>query len=259
MSSYHNSCVIGSHPSSYSEIMLCSFTDGLSAVSLVNLPNTPAFHFHFQPVPKTNGSAVSSNSSPPAHTKAFLAHAQFAIVPAGARVERFPGDLRTKLDYSRFVSFYDLSLAPSLTGVRERQERWFHRLNTLSQTDSAQVMRRIETLLRGAEHERHRLADAVEGHRRSLRGASGPHTTAGEYLFRRRGNEATGQSNASSGPNTNDAPTSHTSYSSAFVFCIFFDGRLWLGLGEASVSAMRYNIRTRYHDEQRTYAMSLCV
>jgi len=100
--------------------MYCNLTKGLEPVSFLNLRYTPD--------DKPRGPTTPSGSS--RHT---------STIQAGSWANRFPGELRIKLDYSRFISFYDVGLFPSLHANRTGLERRDHQLQAISKED-------IETL-----------------------------------------------------------------------------------------------------------------
>ena len=100
----------------YSEVMYCNFTKGLEPVSFLNLIYTP---YDEPRGPRTPGGSMRRTRT----------------IQAGSWANRFPGNPRIKLDYSRFISFYDEGMFPSLHANRTGLERWDHRLQAISKED----------------------------------------------------------------------------------------------------------------------------
>lgn len=73
----------------------------------------------------------------------------YRVVEAGKWHDRFPSEERIQLDYTRFISFYDTSLFPSLQAYRRDQERWDHRLKNVSQEDIANFHQTLDDTLKG--------------------------------------------------------------------------------------------------------------
>jgi len=111
------------------EIMLCDFTAGLEVVSLSHLASIA------EPV-----SAVPRIPNP------FLLR-MFEVMHAGSWHNRYPGDTRINLDLAGIVSLYDATLAPSLVGSRDGQERCDHNIGAISSADIEAVRRRVSRTL----------------------------------------------------------------------------------------------------------------
>ncbi|KAK1235334.1 hypothetical protein PQX77_001444 [Marasmius sp. AFHP31] len=175
------------------EVMLCDFTAGVKVESFLNLesgaddgpPRPPRHHnednwrvYPPSPPPPRRG----GHHPPPApgfgHEHRGLperhslrgpsrrARADFEVILAGARHNRFPGESRIKLDLSRLVSFYDTNLVPSLVEARfnattnRMKHRLQHRLEGISRSDLASVMQRLETPLQ--PHDTHAEGSGVD-------------------------------------------------------------------------------------------------
>jgi len=137
------------------EVMLCDFTAGLEIASFNNVikyedPSLPP------PPPgrnSTEGVPFESSAAP-------------RIDPPGSRIfecllsgtfhDRFPGDVRIRLDLSGLVSFYDPSLAPSLIEKRRGRERWDHRLEGIHADDLTAVKVRLSEILTAKRGKLHR-------------------------------------------------------------------------------------------------------
>ncbi len=123
-----------------SEVMLCDFTVGVKPISFLNLvppiqgdlpPGLPDFQtspYNFK-LPKFD---------PPESVRA---------IEAGSWANRFPGELRIKIDYSKLISFYDVDLFPSLQKSRIGKERWDHRLEAISKEELEVFLGRLDELL----------------------------------------------------------------------------------------------------------------
>ncbi|KAG5636230.1 hypothetical protein H0H81_008737, partial [Sphagnurus paluster] len=115
-----------------SEVMLCDFSEGLQIVSKLNL--------------------VSSRN-PRRHTSDNIAFADelsqlmTTVIETGSWHNHYPGDPRIELDFSRLVSFYDTSLAPSLVPSRRQQKRYEHRPGGVSAIDVQAVRQRLADAL----------------------------------------------------------------------------------------------------------------
>ncbi|KAH7927203.1 hypothetical protein BV22DRAFT_299383 [Leucogyrophana mollusca] len=106
------------------EIMLCNLTSGVKVVSFLNLPVLPAF--------------------PNDPDQNFLA---FETMNAGHWHNRYPGDERVQLDLTRLISFYDISLLPSLIPQRAGQERWDHRILGADPAELLAIRTHLESTL----------------------------------------------------------------------------------------------------------------
>ena len=65
----------------------------------------------------------------------------------GSQHNRFPGETRIQLDLTGLVSFYDTELVPSLVAIRDGQERWDHRVRSISSEDLSTAKSRLEAAL----------------------------------------------------------------------------------------------------------------
>lgn len=81
-----------------------------------------------------------SGMSPPEHVHPLT---WLSVLEAGSWNNRYPGDMRIKLDLTRLVSFYDTALFPSLIPLRKGQTRWSHRLKGISNTDAESLKQRL--------------------------------------------------------------------------------------------------------------------
>ncbi|KAG6833116.1 hypothetical protein H0H87_011224 [Tephrocybe sp. NHM501043] len=70
-----------------------------------------------------------------------------AAVETGSLHNHYPGEPRIQLDLSRFISFYDTELAPSLIPSRVGQSRFQHRLANISSHDAQAVRNAITRIL----------------------------------------------------------------------------------------------------------------
>ncbi|KAJ6472864.1 hypothetical protein C8R47DRAFT_1145633 [Mycena vitilis] len=137
------------------EVMLCDFTQGVKLVSAdllaawwkrsISAPLWPsAIH---DPHPS------SPLQRPPPRDDPVASLVIFQTIYAGSWHNRYPGEGRIVLDLTRFISFYDTDLVPSLVAQRLGQERWGHRLDGISPTDLAAVTTRLgEVLALGLDH-----------------------------------------------------------------------------------------------------------
>ncbi|KAJ7620744.1 hypothetical protein DFH06DRAFT_1341434 [Mycena polygramma] len=140
-----------------SEVMLCDFTAGVELVSADFLAE-----WHARPVqtPLWSLSAHDPHpppppESPPKRPDPLFSLVIFQTIYAGSWHNRYPGETRVVLDVARLVSFYDTALVPSLVPLRQKQERWDHRLDGISLTDLAAVNNRLrEVLTPGLDHAR---------------------------------------------------------------------------------------------------------
>ncbi|THU84212.1 hypothetical protein K435DRAFT_843773 [Dendrothele bispora CBS 962.96] len=164
------------------EIMLCDFTVGVEVESFLQLrsssrrgppkppdapppggppgsPDDPPFSpygpFHrldFAPPPP-----FSDMSPEHPHGLPFLPGPPGTdttfneVLLSGSWHNRFPGEIRIKLDLTHLISFYDTSLVPSLVEVRFGKARLDHRVLGASEEDLARVMERLESVYRGSE------------------------------------------------------------------------------------------------------------
>ncbi|KAG1787932.1 uncharacterized protein HD556DRAFT_1406403 [Suillus plorans] len=111
------------------EVMLCDFTAGLEVVSWSHLASIA------EPV-----SAVPRIPN-------FIMLRMFEVMHAGSWHNRYPGDTRITLDLAGIVSLYDTTLAPSLVGSRDGQERCDHDMKAISSADIKAVRRSVSRIL----------------------------------------------------------------------------------------------------------------
>ncbi|KAF8218276.1 hypothetical protein K438DRAFT_22782 [Mycena galopus ATCC 62051] len=118
------------------EIMLCDFTVGVDVVAMAHLASQGRGPPRLPP-PRDVSVEADNSTIPP------FAITDFHVLHSGSWHNRYPGDRRIKLDLTRFISFYDTSLVPSLVAKRFGLERWDHRLLGISPEDVDAVMARI--------------------------------------------------------------------------------------------------------------------
>ena len=119
----------------HSEIMLCDFTAGVEVVSFLNLaspaerggpPQGPPRDPKLFPI----GGLPTTRAGTPVGLDA-------RVLESGSWHNVYPGDARIALDYTRLLTLYDASLAPSLALARTGVPRLQHRLADASLTDLA--------------------------------------------------------------------------------------------------------------------------
>jgi len=110
--------------------MLCNFTAGVDVVSMLNL--------HELLLPE-NGPVAAPGEPDYARPD--------EVVLSGSWHNHFPGETRIQLDYSRLLSFYDTTLAPSLVDKRFGKDRLQHRIDGISKADLNTFMERLEEVL----------------------------------------------------------------------------------------------------------------
>ncbi|KAF9526540.1 hypothetical protein CPB83DRAFT_908335 [Crepidotus variabilis] len=111
------------------EVIVCDFAVKLEIISFLNL----------SPV---NAGTLPYRRDPPDS-------AAFRVLEAGKWHDRFPSENRIKLDYTRIISFYDVSLFPSLQHHRQSQERWDHRLEMITPSETAAFIKILDNTLPG--------------------------------------------------------------------------------------------------------------
>ncbi|KIK62518.1 hypothetical protein GYMLUDRAFT_198300 [Collybiopsis luxurians FD-317 M1] len=120
------------------EVMLCNFSAGLRVDSILHLkmPYVP------QPA---NSSFQGPPIRPPPKMEVGIPLDAFGLeeILASKRIDEYPGEVRIQLDLHRLVSFYDISLAPSLVSTRFGQHRLRHRILGISQEDIIAAKERI--------------------------------------------------------------------------------------------------------------------
>ncbi|KAJ7134072.1 hypothetical protein C8R43DRAFT_640074 [Mycena crocata] len=137
------------------EVMLCDFNNG---VELVSADYLTAWRLNYitPPLWRPTAHSILSNQESPLNIAspedgpylATIAHVlRFETVRAASWHNRYPGETRIVLDLTRFVSFYDTSIAPSLIPQRTGKERWDHRLQNISAVDLAAVTARLKAVL----------------------------------------------------------------------------------------------------------------
>ncbi|KAJ7583644.1 hypothetical protein C8J56DRAFT_214620 [Mycena floridula] len=116
------------------ELMLCDFTQGVEVVSFEHLvPVSP-------PKDAPQSSCNQATSGEPLRQGP-------EVIFAGSLHSHYPGERRLRLDYSKFLSFYDTSLAPSLVETRYGKHRLQHRIQGISDEDTAAIMTRLDSIL----------------------------------------------------------------------------------------------------------------
>ncbi|KAG2106797.1 uncharacterized protein F5147DRAFT_578618 [Suillus discolor] len=103
------------------EVMLCDFTAGLEIVSWSHLASI--------------AEPVSTVPRIPNFISKSLWFSPSLLMYAGSWHNRYPGDTRITLDLAGIVSLYDTTLAPSLVGSRDGQERCDHNIQAISSGD----------------------------------------------------------------------------------------------------------------------------
>ncbi|KAJ7877782.1 hypothetical protein B0H13DRAFT_1631527 [Mycena leptocephala] len=134
------------------EIMLCDFAQ---SVELLSADYLPAWRGSL-PKPSTAANSTleaprPSSSHKPPWKETFQHAAQllhFETVRAGSWHNRYPGETRISLDLTRFISFYDTALAPSLVPARAEKERWDHRVQEISAEDLTTAKTRLQEVLK---------------------------------------------------------------------------------------------------------------
>ncbi len=131
-----------------SEIMLCDFTAGIKPISFLNLvsPNPGVPHPPGLPPPSDYQFLAYISKSPIGDTNS-LRPESVRVLEAAGWANRFPGEHRFRIDYSRLISFYDANLFPSLQKSRMGNERWDHRLEAISKEEAEILLDRLDELL----------------------------------------------------------------------------------------------------------------
>ncbi|KAE9401486.1 hypothetical protein BT96DRAFT_918795 [Gymnopus androsaceus JB14] len=112
-----------------SEVMLCDFSNGLKVDSLLQI-KVP-YKFPLPPIP-------NDTRSLPLDTLGM------GEILSSKRIDEYPGDTCIQLHLHRLISFYDLSIAPSLASQIFGQHRLQHRVLGISKADIVTVKARIE-------------------------------------------------------------------------------------------------------------------
>ncbi|KAJ7262772.1 hypothetical protein B0H12DRAFT_1012597 [Mycena haematopus] len=100
-----------------SEVMLCSFTDGVQTQTLARLEDEPGFW-----------------------------HYEYAFIHSSTWHDHYPGETRIHLDLTHLVSLYDTALAPSLVSSRYGQARRDHRVLGIDERDARAVLARVQAI-----------------------------------------------------------------------------------------------------------------
>ncbi|KAF7348914.1 hypothetical protein MVEN_01411700 [Mycena venus] len=131
------------------EVMLCDFKNG---VELVSADYIAAWRARYitppwgppRPPDQDLRHCLSSENG----TRSLEQHLlRFEMVRAGSWHNHYPGETRVVLDLAHLVSFYDLTLVPSLVAHRAGKARWDHRLQNISASDLVAVNARLKTAL----------------------------------------------------------------------------------------------------------------
>lgn len=133
--------------------MLCDFSKGLKVDSMLHV-KVP---YKFPLPPPPNSSLHTAYQGPPANPppkmQIGIPFDAFGLgeLLASKRIDTYPGETRVQLHLHRLVSFYDLSIAPSLAPQRVGQHRLHHRILGISQSDIGIVKTRLEDELAEAK------------------------------------------------------------------------------------------------------------
>ena len=126
--------------------MICNVSDSLEVVThlqLLPLNVTLGHPYRFPPsrlLQQPDAPTGWRGSLPRDFVGFFEAHV------AGGRHDHAPGETRTKLDYTGFVTFYDPSLS-SLVDARQGKDRMHHHLENISAADVARVHAELRSVL----------------------------------------------------------------------------------------------------------------
>ncbi|KAJ7641340.1 hypothetical protein FB45DRAFT_825512 [Roridomyces roridus] len=99
------------------EIMLCNFTDGVEIITVSRLQD-----------------------------EARIPHYAFSFLHSSSWYDQYPGQPRIHLDLTQLISFYDVSLTPSLVTRRLGQNRRQHRILGISEHDVDAALARISSI-----------------------------------------------------------------------------------------------------------------
>ncbi|KDQ62997.1 hypothetical protein JAAARDRAFT_188626 [Jaapia argillacea MUCL 33604] len=138
------------------EIMLCSFTQGVETVSMLNIVGGVP--------PPGQGFSASTRHSPYVDLDPSERHPSrrplppydawvgidVEVINSGSWHNHVPGESRIKIDYSGLVTFYDITQYPSLVEVRRgfETERIRHRMGLATKEEREGVKKRIEGILK---------------------------------------------------------------------------------------------------------------
>ncbi|KAJ6514570.1 hypothetical protein DFH09DRAFT_1196730 [Mycena vulgaris] len=100
-----------------SEVMLCSFTDGVQIASLSRLEDEEIGPHHW-----------------------------YTYIHSSTWHDSYPGETRIHLDLTHLISLYDVALAPSLIAGRVGQDRREHRVLGIDKRDTDAVVQRVREL-----------------------------------------------------------------------------------------------------------------
>ncbi|KAF9064161.1 hypothetical protein BDP27DRAFT_1299116 [Rhodocollybia butyracea] len=122
------------------EVMLCDFSAGLRLDSMhhIKIP--------YSPLQPENNSLLER---PKMQIGVPLDVFGMGEIIASRRLDEYPGETRVQLYLHRLVSFYDLSISPSLAEQRFGQHRLQHRILGISQSDIHTVKARVESAVDG--------------------------------------------------------------------------------------------------------------
>ncbi|KAJ3571978.1 hypothetical protein NP233_g3386 [Leucocoprinus birnbaumii] len=143
------------------EIMLCDFEKGIEVVSFLNLvydgprlPPPPPRPTDGDDAPPSLPTDCAPLPPPPPllaedEPKLFIPDPgkMFRVIESGSWHYGYPGENRINLDLTRFVSFYDTVLFPSLVPLRAGQVRWEHRLKGISEVDVDRMFAELDNVL----------------------------------------------------------------------------------------------------------------
>jgi hypothetical protein len=135
----------------HSEIMICDFDAGMELVTESEIVphDYSAFHFHLDPANQSRRGPPPAPPAPPRSPPGTPAlelppgwrgsprsdiSSSFEVFNSGTRHNRFPGETRIKIDYSRVVSFFDTELS-SLVEARTGKTKDEFRLDEISEAD----------------------------------------------------------------------------------------------------------------------------
>ncbi|KDQ62996.1 hypothetical protein JAAARDRAFT_168385 [Jaapia argillacea MUCL 33604] len=147
------------------EIMLCSFTQGVETVSMLNLVGADPRANRSEPLPQEPsepperppyGDPERPKRPPgrpgrgPVSPYSSQSRSLFEVINAGSWHNDLPGESRIKVDYSGLVTFYDLDRYPSLVEARSGLEtdRIRHRMGLAAKQEREGVKERIEDILK---------------------------------------------------------------------------------------------------------------
>lgn len=126
--------------------MLCDFSYGIKVDSMLHI-KVP-YKFPLPPSPNSSfyGAYQGPLPNPLPGMQIGIPFDAFGMgeLLASKRIDSYPGETRVQLHLHRLVSFYDLSIAPSLVPQRFGRHRLQHRVLGISQVDISTFKARIE-------------------------------------------------------------------------------------------------------------------